>query len=415
MRKLLFGLLGAFMLIGVGSFADSDTIRVSREGKLNSISTAIQQAKDGDVILISPGIYDEQEVVVDKSVSIIGIDYPVLEGAGKKHDVLIVKHDSVIINGLRIRNVQTDYIRDLSAINVQANHCIVENNRLDNTFFGIYLQKCRGNIVRNNIVEGEAKNEISSGNAVHLWYCQNTSVINNSFKNHRDGIYLEFSDSIEITNNVSEGNLRYGLHFMFSNHNVYSGNTFKSNGAGVAVMFSRHIIMKNNDFTSNWGSASYGLLLKEIYDGEITGNRFTSNTIGIYGESANRLIVADNDFERNGWALRILGSCADNTFTHNNFIGNSFDLGTNASQKTNVYKNNFWASYSGYDLNHDGVGDVPYKPVNLFSYLVERIPQSILLHRGMFIQVLNYAEKVAPIFTPEDLADNAPLMKKIKR
>jgi len=218
-------------------------------------------------------------------------------------------------------------------------------------------------------------------------------------------------DNSLIENNISENNIRYGLHFMFSNHNRYHRNLFKKNGAGVAVMFSKFITMTGNTFDRNWGSSSYGLLLKEIYDGEISANSFLGNTIGIYAEGSNRLIIQNNHFVNNGWALKIMGSCLDNLFTENNFISNTFDLSTNSFQQHNTYRQNYWSSYNGYDLDKDGYGDVPYRPVKLFSYLVARVDPSIILLRSLFIDMLEFAERITPMFTPTNLVDQRPLMK----
>jgi len=197
---------------------------------------------------------------------------------------------------------------------------------------------------------------------------------------------------------------------MFSNDNSYTGNRFETNGAGVAVMFSRNIVMTSNEFVNNWGPASYGLLLKEIYDGDITDNLFAHNTIGIYAESANRLKIHNNDLKSNGWALKILGSCMDNTFTGNNFFTNTFDLTTNSIDDHNSYEGNYWSSYTGYDLDRNGFGDIPHRPVTMYSYLVGEIDVSILLLRSLFIDILNFAEKVTPLFVPKSLVDPRPLM-----
>ena len=233
--------------------------------------------------------------------------------------------------------------------------------------------------------------------------------------NQRDGIYLDFVDSSSIVNNISKDNLRYGLHFMFSDVDKYINNHFESNGAGVAVMFSKYIRMQGNKFVRNWGAASYGLLLKEITDGVIEGNLFSENTIGIYAESASRMNIVGNDFIRNGWALKILGSCVDNRFESNNFISNTFDLITNSAKNSNEYVRNCWSAYSGYDLDHDGIGDIPYRPIKLFSHVVSLVPTSIVLLRSLFIDLINFAETVTPIFTPETLTDDKPLIRKIKR
>jgi len=247
------------------------------------------------------------------------------------------------------------------------------------------------------------------------WYCDSLVIERNIVMNHRDGIYLEFVDDSRIEENTSKNNLRYGLHFMFSDRDQYLNNIFESNGAGVAVMFSKYIKMNGNIFKKNWGTAAYGLLLKEITDGEIVGNIFSENTSGIYAESASRMMINGNDFIRNGWALKILGSCVDNTFSENNFISNTFDLVTNASTNSNTYINNYWSDYAGYDLDQDGFGDVPHRPIKLFSYVVATVPESIVLLRSLFVDVINFAESVTPVFSPESLTDEKPIIRRILR
>jgi nitrous oxidase accessory protein len=202
---------------------------------------------------------------------------------------------------------------------------------------------------------------------------------------------------------------------MFSNNDEYLHNRFTHNGAGVAVMFSHHITMTDNIFEHNWGPSSYGLLLKDIVDGTISGNRFEENTFGIYADGSNRIIMENNEFMHNGWALKILGSCSDNVITLNNFEGNSFDVITNTSSSTNRYLKNYWSDYTGYDLDRNGVGDVPYRPVKLFSYIVGNIPSSIILLRSAFVDLVNFAEKVAPSITPGTLIDPEPMMRRIVR
>ena len=79
----------------------------------------------------------------------------------------------------------------------------------------------------------------------------------------------------------------------------------------------------------------------------------------------------------------------------------------------NKFDSNYWSSYSGYDLDKDGIGDVPYRPVKLFSYIVNRTPETIILLRSLFIDILNFSERVSPVFTPDDLVDASPKMKLI--
>jgi nitrous oxidase accessory protein len=283
---------------------------------------------------------------------------------------------------------------------------------LEKLFFGIYLERSNNGKVYHNKIIGDAVDEYNSGNGIQLWYSHHVEVDGNIVQGVRDGIYLEFADNITINNNISTNNLRYGLHFMFSNDDVYTDNTFENNGAGVAVMFSKRIKMAGNLFKKNWGAASFGMLLKEINDAEIIGNTFEENTIGINIEGSNRIEYKNNNFISNGWAVKVLGACYTNSFSNNNFLYNSFDISYNSKLNDNVFEKNYWSNYTGYDLDKDGIGDVPYRPVKLFSYVVNRTPETIILLRSIFMDIIDFSEKVSPVFTPDNLLDNMPLMKR---
>ena len=258
-----------------------------------------------------------------------------------------------------------------------------------------------------------ALREADSGNGIHLWDVERVQVTGNRISGHRDGIYLEFARGVILRENVSEENLRYGLHFMFSDDSFYQDNTFRRKGAGVAVMYSKNVIMTGNRFQENWGPAVYGLLLKDVQDSLVEGNLFRENSVALFVEGTDRVTFRMNQVERNGWAVRILGSAQDNHFTANNFIENTFDVTTNARRSENTFEGNYWSAYRGYDLTGDGRGDVPHRPVRLFSTMVERKPAALILLRSFFVDVLEVAERVLPVLTPETLVDPSPRMREV--
>ncbi|UJH68476.1 nitrous oxide reductase family maturation protein NosD [Allomuricauda sp. SCSIO 65647] len=380
--------------------------------EVSSIKQAIEIAADHDTLLIKKGTYKEFNILIDKPLTLLGENYPVIDGEDKG-EIIRIESDNVTVDGLFIINVGTSYTADHAAIRVvKSEHYVIQNVVLEKLFFGIYLEKSSNGKVYHNKIIGDAVNEYNSGNGIQLWYSHNVVVDRNIVQGTRDGIYLEFSDNAIIKDNISSNNLRYGLHFMFSNDDVYTDNVFENNGAGVAVMFSKRITMHNNIFRKNWGTASYGMLLKEINDAEITGNTFEENTIGINIEGSNRITYRNNEFANNGWAIKVRGACYANRFENNNFLYNSFDISYNSKVNDNVFSQNYWSGYTGYDLNNDGVGDVPYRPVKLFSYIVNRTPETIVLLRSLFMDVIDFSEKVSPVFTPDNLVDAEPLMKR---
>ncbi|MBJ6366703.1 nitrous oxide reductase family maturation protein NosD [Snuella sedimenti] len=394
-------------------FAYSGTIEVCNDCPITSLKEAIAFAKPTDTVLVKKGTYKEHSILINKPLSIIGENYPVIDGE-RKGEIITITSNNVTVDGLFIINVGTSYTEDYAAIRIKkSKHFTIKNNVLEKLFFGIYLEKSNyGKVIHNKII-GEAIEEYNSGNGIQLWYSNHIDIEHNYVEHVRDGIYLEFSDNCTIKNNVSTLNLRYGLHFMFSNDDVYQNNTFEKNGAGVAVMFSKKIKMLDNTFKENWGTASYGLLLKEINDAEISRNTFEENTIGINIEGSNRIIYKNNNFINNGWAVKVRGACYTNSFLENNFLYNSFDISYNSKVNDNIFDKNFWSNYTGYDLDKNGIGDVPYRPVKLFSYIVNRTPETIILLRSLFIDLIDFSEKVSPVFTPDNLLDNNPSTKKI--
>jgi nitrous oxidase accessory protein len=380
-----------------------------------SLKSALNIAQNGDTIFVEKGIYKEQNIVIDKAIVLIGKDFPIFDGE-EKYEIFSVKSNHVVIQGIKIINSGFSSMNDLAGIRVYGmNHVQILNNRLENTFFGIYLTNSSNCIIKDNELVAGKQADYNIGNGIHLWKCEKAQIIHNQINKHRDGIYFEFVTDSEIRNNHSENNMRYGLHFMFSHNDLYENNTFKNNGAGVAVMYSEKVKMLRNKFLENWGDAAYGLLLKDIRDSEIAVNQFFKNTIGIYIEGCSRSQFRENDFQENGYAMRLQASCEANTISYNNFTGNSFDLTTNGETVLNKLENNYWDKYEGYDLKHDGVGDVPFHPVSLYAMVLERMPQAVVLMRSFAVTLLDRMEKLIPSLTPNDLKDDSPLMKPIKR
>jgi nitrous oxidase accessory protein len=379
-----------------------------------SIASAVAAARAGDSIVIQHGRYAEPLIVVDKPMVIVGRGEAVLDGQNR-HGLLLIKADDVTVRGLVLTNVGTSHVEDRAAIRVErARGCSIQDNRIENAFFGIYLANVTDCRVSGNTIRGSAVREMDAGNAIHLWTSRRVTISNNRVSGHRDGIYFEFVHDSEIRDNLSTGNVRYGLHFMYSDDCRYDNNTFARNGSGVAVMYTKRIHMTANRFENNWGAAAYGLLLKEIYDSRLERNVFTHNTIGLFADGANRLVAQGNDFTGNGWAIRLDASTEGGRFTKNSFAANTFDVTTNSRAPSTVFVGNHWDTYRGYDLNRDGIGDVPHRPVRLLSVIVEHHPPAMLLMRSAFVELLDAAERALPSLTPNAFADSTPLMRRTR-
>jgi nitrous oxidase accessory protein len=395
----------------------ANIITVGQSHQWPTIQAAMVSAQPGDTLEVHPGTYREGNIIVGKPLCFIGIGYPVIDGEGK-YEIFTVASPDVVIRGFRLINTGSASINDIAAIKgLDVQRMKILDNQFEDTFFGIHLSNSTQTLIEGNTMRGTsgARAEQDVGNGIHLWKSDHITIRKNKVANHRDGIYFEFVTRSVVEENYSYQNLRYGLHFMFSHEDEYHRNIFRNNGSGVAIMYTRGVTMTGNVFEDNQGAASYALLLKDISDSRIEGCRFRNNTVGIYMEGSSRCVLINNEFRENGWALKIQASCDNNTLTRNNFIRNTFDVATNGSLSLNALTSNYWDKYEGYDINRDGVGDVPFHPVSLYGMIVERMPTAVLLWRSFLVFLLDRAEKVVPAVTPENLRDEQPAMRSYDR
>ncbi|HET9429837.1 MAG TPA: nitrous oxide reductase family maturation protein NosD [Chitinophagaceae bacterium] len=404
-------LLILFVLCSNLSPAVARVIIAGKGQAITSLRQAVRMAGPGDTIILKSGIYKEGNIYLTRPLTLQGETNTILDGQ-KKTELITISGKNIVVKNIIFQNAGYSSLNDFASIKiVDAEQVTVEGNTILNSFFAIHVSNARHFRILNNKISGTPTSEQLTGNGIHLWKCQNALIEGNHVQGHRDGIYFEFVTESVIRKNLSEKNIRYGLHFMFSHNDHYIANTFARNGAGVAVMYSKKVRMEFNHFEENWGASSYGILLKEISDSYISQNTFLKNTVGIYMEGSSRIDIRKNAFKNNGWALKVQASCDDNDFRQNNFHGNSFDVATNGTRSLNKFYNNYWDKYEGYDLNRDGFGDVPFHPVSMYAMVVEQNPTTLILMRSFMVSLMDKAEKAIPSLTPENLVDDKPTMK----
>lgn len=423
-----FFLIFTFIFCSIG-WSSASTIVVCQTSVLpnglvctfNDIQKAINYAKPKDIIKVYGGFYKEN-LFIDKPLTLLGFNLPVID-ADHKGDVIKSTASNVKIEGFVIENSGRSDIQDLAGVKFIApdtkyvENCTVANNIIKNNFFGIWMGNVKGCIIKNNIIKGPLNpSEVLSGNGVHLWHCKHMLVANNNISGHRDAIYLEFTSESEFIGNTCKDNLRYGIHFMYSSDDIYMYNIFTDNQTGGAVMYSKRVYMKYNKFSNSWGPVSYGLLLKTMDDCYIYGNIFKNDTTAIIMDEGERTKIISNNFINNGVAIDLHQSdSTDNIFEWNNFISNTFDVSADGFMHShNRFKYNYWSDYTGYDLDKDGIGDVPFVPVKLISVVSQQVPSSLILLKSFFAYLLNYMQAMIPTLVPDVIKDTHPLMKPVK-
>jgi nitrous oxidase accessory protein len=378
-----------------------------------TVSQALNAASAGDTIRILHHIYKE-DILLDKQISLVGEGLPEIHGSGER-SVITVLADNCSIAGLKIRHSGASLQDEHSGILLKSNKNHVENNQLEDVLFGIYFFQSNENIVRSNSIIGRQTLELGErGAGLHIWNSKNNIVESNSVRYARDGLYIQNSPGTKIKHNQIS-NLRYGVHFMYSDFNEFEGNTFSDSMAGAAIMYSTNILFHRNLFVRNRGFSSFGILLQDCKNCVAEANLIADNGTGIFLEAVKDGKFLNNVIAGNNLALQIFSSSERNQFFKNNFVDNLSPLqviGKRTSTQWSISgTGNFWSDYDGYDLNADGVGDVPHKVQNIFEYMEGNFPRLRLYLSSPAANALAITERTFPIVEGSEEIDRFPLMK----
>jgi len=382
---------------------------------LGALQVLLDSAKRGEVVTIPPGVYTGN-LLISKTLILRGIGTPTIRGDGRGSCITIVA-DSCVLDGFIIENSGRMLVNEDAGILVKSSHNSILNNVLRDVLFGIYLYSADFNMIAHNRVVGRHELQVGErGSGIHIWNSRYNSLVKNRILQARDGIYIQNANhTLIIGNEVSD--LRYGLHYMYADSNQFLYNKFYDNVAGAAIMYSTGILMRHNAFIHNRGFASYGILFQDCHGMLADSNAISDNVTGLFFEASTDNIFRHNIIARNDVALQMFQNSVNNTFTENNFIDNLSPV-TIVGKRTGSQWNrdgvgNYWSNYDGYDLDGDGIGDVPMKIQNVFNYLEGSYPSVRLYLYSPSSQALAFAAKAFPIVSINQELDSHPLIKPV--
>ena len=381
-----------------------------------ALAGALAHAHEGDTVTLLPGVH-RGPVRIDRALIVRGQPGAVLEGPGAGSVLEIVAPGAVVedlvVRGSGRRVITADAgVRILQAAGVTLRRLTVED-----VLYGVYAERADRLRVEGCRLAGRVRpmDEDGSGNGIHLWYVHDAALERNVVEHFADAVYLSFADRTEVAGNRLEWNGRYGLHTMYCQGTRLVGNLFTHNVAGCAIMFSNDLEVVGNDLISNRGPRTYGLLLRDCSGGTFRNNRLVDNTIAMFLDNSNRNRLLDNLFQDNGWGMLLYSSCAGNVTAGNTFLNNDYPVALDMRYSDNRFDDghsgNYWGENEAYDLNGDGLSDVPYSPVSAFAFLSKQYPDLSLLAKSPAVAAIAVAERVFPSLRPSDIVDEHPLIR----
>jgi parallel beta-helix repeat protein len=383
------------------------TIIVDQEGggDYSKIQDAINISNDGDIINVYYGNYTE-ELVIDKSIFLIGIEKPILYTNKYQSCNIIITSTNVKVTNFFIVSRNTFFYN----IWVYNSNVSIENI----SFYGdkgIYIDSNQEKILIDNCVFNGMKQS--------LQFAASNVTISNNFFNKGTFIDIQVGDEkISPTSNVTiyknyfhslsndpRIEIYNGNYIYFQNNTFYNcetgikcyhhstnffilGNTFNQCNEGFFLGTTSNIIIRNNDinhskmiaigecsnvlFSNNIISNNTGgLLVEKSNDLQIVNNTFLSNEYGINIKEIIDITIKDNYFYKNIKGL-IIEESNSKVIWKNSFINNSIqasDSEINYWNKHYPSGGNYWSDYQGKDLKKgpnkdqygsDGFGDETY-------------------------------------------------------
>jgi nitrous oxidase accessory protein len=383
---------------------------------------AIANAEPGAEIIVPKGVYPGP-INVDKSLSLIAEEGAVIDGGGTGHVVKITAPD-VTFNGFNVRGSGASLDREDTGILVLAPRATIENNLVEDTLFGISFKEAPDSVMRGNTIIGKDIYIARRGDGIKLWNSHNTLIENNRVKDVRDAV-LWYSDNVRIKGNHVTGS-RYGLHFMYSHNNILEENALEENSVGVFLMYSRNLTVRRNVLARNRGPSGYGIGVKDMQGMVIEDNLMVGNRVGVYIDNPPVYLPEYDRFTRNVFASNDVGivfqpSVQRVAVYENSFIENlqQVALAGGGELRRNEFthngRGNFWSDYRGFDLDGDGIGDMPYQAESLWDNLMDREPGLRLFLFSPAQQAVELASQAFPIVRPRPLmTDEAPLMRPVR-
>ena len=389
---------------------------IEAEGlRSTSLQALVQTAQRGDTIVVPAGNYDGN-LVLDKKLTLLGRGHAVIRGDGKGSTILITA-DSCVFQGFAVERSGRMLVHEDAGILIKSNGNVVAENVLRDVLFGIYLLNADDNVIAHNLVYGRQDLALGErGSGIHVWNSHRNRFIGNTITKARDGFYIQNANHTHIEGNNVYG-LRYGVHYMYADSNVFLRNQFYDNVAGAAIMYSKHIIIRHNRFVRNRGFASFGILFQDCHDSVADSNIIADNVAGLFLEASTNNLFRHNIIAQNDVALQMFQNSESNTFSKNNFIDNLNPLSLVGKRTLTRWhehgEGNYWSGYRGYDLDGDGLGDIPMKIQNAFDYLEGRYPNLRLYLYSPAAQALAVAAEAFPIIEINNEADQYPLMRPV--
>lgn len=375
-----------------------------------SIARSISLAAPGDTIKVARGYYHEQ-IVINKPLTLLGIDRPTISGDNKPGDVIRINVPDVRVEGFIVRDSGDNLTAQNAGIYIEpgAHRAQILHNDIAYTLFGLWIEKSNDVQIVGNLITGKRDYQSAQrGNGIQLYNTTGAKIADNNISFTRDGIYVDVSHHASFVGNKMH-HLRYGTHYMNSHFNVWENNDSYLNRGGLALMEVRSITVRNN---RAWGNSDHGIMLRTIQDSVIEDNVVAGNGRGFFIYDAEYNVIKNNLLVNNRVGIHLWAGSQHNQVDGNDLINNQSQIKYVAANDEiwGEQQGNYWSNYLGWDRNGDGIGDTPYEANDIVDHLTWKYPMSRILLNSPAVQTLRLVAQQFPLLRAPSIVDHHPRM-----
>ncbi len=442
---------GATATSSTGARGDVAAMPAGRE----DLAALVGATPDGGTLVVPPGRY-RTNLVIDRPMTLVAGGDVLLDGGGRG-TVVTITADDVALRGFRIAHTGGQVEEAAGIKVVRAARTSLEDNTITDFYTGIASSEAvELRIVGNTLMgsgqvthdAGHATNGSATparepdqggaaagatdphaghgtgggpdrqGDAISLWATSGVLVRDNILHAVRDGLYLNYVDRVLVDSNEIHHS-RYAVHSMFGTGQVIFGNDIRENLSGLVLMYTADVQAGRNAIADQRSAGTgFGVVLKDVAGLHLVENVIVRNRTGLRAEGTvgtpdAPVEILRNRFASNQAALSLAAS-SDLGFGANVFTDNLIDLHSlepgveRRNDWTYQGTGNTWSSYRGYDLDGDGVGDVPHTAGGAQQVLLSTAPALEAFLTTPAMQVLDAAQELWEADRPAVIRDTAP-------
>ncbi|MBC9904710.1 nitrous oxide reductase family maturation protein NosD [Achromobacter xylosoxidans] len=369
-------------------------------------------AAAGDLLRLAPGSY-AGGIVIDKPLTLEGPPdrSAIIAGTRQGRTVWVTAADvslrnlTVTRSGLSLSDMDAGIFLDR-----EAHRALVERNDVLDNLVGVHVWGPADATVRGNRIVGNKELRVAErGNGVTLWNTPGTRVLDNDISAGRDGIFVNTSKLNTFSGNRFH-DLRYAVHYMYTNDSEISGNVSTGTDIAYAIMYSHRLVVRDNVALD---SHEQGLMLNYANHSTIANNTVDRAGKCVFIYNANRNTFLDNRFSNCDIGVHFTAGSEGNRISGNAFINNRNQVkyvGTRTLDWSVDGRGNYWSDNTAFDLDGDGIADTAYRPNDVVDQLLWRAPAARILLNSPSISIVRWAQSQFPAILPGGVIDSAPLM-----